>query len=114
MALIAAEEGWTYADEDQAAVYRRSLAKSITYVTAEGDVLCGYSRSLEDFGLYVYVCDLLVAPAYQGRNLGRRLMECIYEAYPRHTVYVMSDEDGYYQKQAYARVGSVFQVPDTR
>lgn len=113
MALIAAE-GWPYADEGQAELYSQSLARSITFVAVEGDVLCGYSRSLEDYGLYVYVCDLLVAAAYRGRSLGRQLMECIYTAYPRHTVYVMSDVDGYYEKQAYTRVGSVFQVPDSR
>jgi hypothetical protein len=37
-------------------------------------------------------------------------MECIYQDYPNHTVYVMSDVDGYYQKQGYIREGSIFEV----
>lgn len=38
-------------------------------------MLCGYSRSLDDFGEYIYVCDFLVMPAYRGKGIGRKLME---------------------------------------
>jgi len=90
--------------------YRAALEKSITYVAYEGDVLCGYSRSMDDCGFYIYVCDLLVRPDYRGQNLGRRLMECIYNDYPDQTVFVMSDVDEYYNKIGYRREGSIFEV----
>jgi len=90
--------------------FRAALQKSITYVAYEGDVLCGYSRSIDDCSFYVYVCDLLVMPEYRGRNIGRKLMECIYKDYPDRIVFVMSDVDGYYEKQGYIREGSVFIV----
>lgn len=90
--------------------YKESLEKSITYVAYQGDVLCGYSRSLDDYGFYIYVCDLLVNKKYRGNNIGRILMECIYKDYPDRIVYVMSDVDGYYSKLGYRWEGSVFEV----
>jgi ribosomal protein S18 acetylase RimI-like enzyme len=104
------EEWESYNAADVRAKYMAALESSITYVAYEGDVLCGYSRSLDDCGFYIYVCDLLVAPEYRGNNIGRKLMEYLYEDYPKHVVYVMSDVDMYYEKQGYKRVGSVFEV----
>ncbi len=112
MNMIAAEEGWDYASEALAEKYKTALVTSVTYVAYDKDVLCGYSRSLDDFGVYIYVCDLLVKPAYRGKDIGKKLMECIYSDYPKQTVYVMSDVDGYYEKVHYKRIGSIFEVPN--
>ena len=87
-----------------------ALHKSITYVAYEGEVLCGFSRSLDDCDFYIYVCDLLVKPEYRGKNIGKKLMECIYEDYPEQIVYVMSDVDEYYKKQGFRREGSLYEV----
>jgi GNAT superfamily N-acetyltransferase len=111
MKMIYDEEGWDYANETLAEKYKVALESSITYVAYQEDVLCGYSRSLNDFGEYIYVCDLLVMPAYRGKAIGIKLMECIYKDYPNQTVYVMSDVDGYYEKVGYKRIGSIFEVP---
>ena len=112
MKMIEAEgKEWAcYSDESVSDKYRLALDNSITYVAYEGDRLCGYSRSIDDCGFYVYVCDLLVTPMYRRRNIGRKLMECIYTDYPNHIVYVMSDVDEYYKKQAYKREGSIYEV----
>lgn len=113
MTMIENEEGWTYADDSMSEKYKIALDNSITYVAyEEGDILCGYSRSIDDCGLYIYVCDLLVMPSYRGRNIGRKLMECIYNDYPSNIVYVMSDVDEYYKKQGYKCEGSIFEVPN--
>ncbi len=112
MEMIENEEGWTYSDVTMSEKYRLALENSITYVAYEGDDLCGYSRSINDCGFYVYVCDLLVKPEYRGKNIGRMLMECIYADYPNQVVYVMSDVDEYYSKQSYQRVGSIYEVPN--
>lgn len=104
------EEWGCYSAADVSKKYREALEKSITYVAYEGEVLCGYSRSIDDCGFYVYVCDLLVIPEYRGKNIGRKLMECLYNDYPNYIVYVMSDVDEYYNKQGYKREGSIYEV----
>ncbi len=106
------EEGWDYAHESMSEKYKAALESSITYVAYQGDFLCGFSRSLDDCGIYFYVCDLLVRPACRGNDLGRQLMECLYKDFPGQVVYVMSDVDGYYEKMGYQRVGSVFKITD--
>ncbi len=109
------EEGWEcYTEESASEKYKKNLEKNITYVAYEGDVLCGYSRSIEDYGFYIYVCDLLVMKEHRGKNIGRQLMECIYADYPEYVVYVMSDVDPYYKKQGYRREGSIFEVTKGR
>ena len=110
MQMILEEEGWDYADAGLADKYKVALERSITYVAYKDDVLCGYSRSLEDFGTYIYICDLLVKPDCRGEETGRKLMECIHLDYPKHIVYVMSGVDGYYEKLGYKRVGSIFEL----
>lgn len=111
MQMIREEDGWDYADESMADKYRKTLDSSVTYVAFQGGVLCGYSRSLDDCGFYIYVCDLLVRPDFRGKDIGRKLMECLYQDYPNQVVYVMSDVDDYYEKVDYKRIGSIFEVP---
>ena len=113
MKMIHDEEGWDYANENLADKYKAALETSITYVACHGDVLCGYSRSLNDFGEYIYICDLLVMPAYRGQGIGRQLMESISRDYPHEVVYVMSGVDEYYEKLGYKRAGSIFEIPCT-
>ena len=91
--------------------YKIALEKSITYVAFQSNNLCGFSRSLDDCGLYIYVCDLLVISKYRGKGIGKKLMECIYHDYPDSTVYVMSDINEYYKKINYKNEGSIFEVP---
>lgn len=116
MKMIEAEgEEWaSYSDASVSAKYELALDNSITYVAYEGKELCGYSRSIDDHGFYIFVCDLLVSPKYRGRSIGKKLMECIYIDYPDHTAYVMSDVDAYYKKQDYKQEGSLFEVKRPR
>lgn len=113
MALLKEEgEEWACYWADSANEnYRYALANSITYVACQDGQIVGYSRSLGDFSFYIYVCDLLVRKSSRGQGLGLRLMQCLYEDYPKHVVYVMSDVDEYYLKQGCLREGSVFEVP---
>ena len=115
MEMIKAEgEEWAcYSDKKYSNKYRNALNKSITYVAYDGSDLCGFSRSIEDFGFYIYICDLLITPGYRRKNIGRRLMECITKDYPNHTVYVMSDVDSYYSNLGFKREGSIFEVSNS-
>lgn len=112
MKMIEAEgKDWAcYSVDSVSDKYRLALVNSITYVAYDGERICGYSRSIDDCGFYLYVCDLLVMPMYRGRKIGRKLMECIYTDYPNHIIYVMSDVDEYYKRQGYKREGSIYEV----
>ena len=112
--LLEGDEWSDYSSDAGFALYGPALKTSITYVARDGDKLCGYSRSINDNGLSLYVLDLLVKPVYRGQGLGRQLMECLFDDYPGMTVYVTSDVDPYYSKLGYRREGTVFQVISKR
>lgn len=90
--------------------YEQALKNSITYVAIADSNLCGYSRSIEDNGLFIWVIDLLVHQKFRGHEIGRKLMECLLDEYPGQDVLVMSDVDGYYEKLGYRKEGSIFKV----
>lgn len=93
--------------------YELPLKKSITYVALDGGKLCGYSRSIDDAGLYIWIIDLLVHQQYRGHSIGEKLMQCVLTDYPGQDAYVVSDVDKYYEKLGYKKEGSVFNVVPT-
>jgi ribosomal protein S18 acetylase RimI-like enzyme len=112
MALITQEgEEWAcYYDDEHQEAYKKNLEKSITYLAIDQDKVVGYARAIEDYGFYIYVCDLLVSKSYRGNHIGKQLMESFYEDYPNLTVFVMSDVDAYYQTLGYHQEGHIFEV----
>lgn len=90
--------------------YKETLKRSITYVAFADQVLCGYSRSINDHGYYIWVIDLLVHQQYRGHSIGKKLLECIHPDFPEQEVFVLSDVDEYYQKQGYSKEGSIFKI----
>ena len=94
-------------------IYHRALENSITYVAMIGSELCGYSRSMNDSGIFIWVIDLLVNKSWRGFSIGKELMECIVTDYPDIDVLVMSDVDEYYEKIGYEKEGSIFKVKRT-
>jgi GNAT superfamily N-acetyltransferase len=65
--------GWPVLDSS---VYERAAAHSLFAVSAvvNGEVV-GAGRITGDGALWAYIQDMLVLPEYQGRGIGRRLME---------------------------------------
>lgn len=107
---VEGEEWSSYWDEQGREPFAHALDYSITLVAYEEDVLCGFCRTMEDAGLDLYIMDLLVHPSHRGWQIGRKLMETLKSIYPGKEIYVLSDVDAYYEKQGYARIGSVFTV----
>jgi len=114
MKIIRDEEGWDYSEPSLVEKYKKALENSITYVACDKEELCGYSRSMDDSGMYVYILDLLVKPKYRGNDIGRQLMEHIYVDYPNREIYVLSDVDDYYKKIGYKKEGSIFEVKNVK
>jgi GNAT superfamily N-acetyltransferase len=61
-----------------------------------GDALIGMGRVVGDGGLFLFVVDIAVAPAWQHQGLGRRIMQALMEqvharAHPRTMVGLIAD-----------------------
>jgi GNAT superfamily N-acetyltransferase len=61
----------------------------ITLTARDGGRIVGVSRALADFGFCCYLSDLAVDRAYQGRGIGRRLIERTWDAAGRHTTLIL-------------------------
>ena len=110
IALLERDPEWQSFTEARALdVFTRMLNESETYTCRSGGVLCGYLRALID-GFGLYVSELYVAPDHRNNGYGRLLLRELKQRHPDQAVYVLSDEDAYYEKLDCRRVGSVFQL----
>jgi GNAT superfamily N-acetyltransferase len=111
MAALEKEPGWSIFTGDGAADrYKASLRRGVTYVCMNNNDFCGYVRALLDDGFAVYVSELYVTPEWRNKKIGRSLLEKVKKEFPGLTVYALSDEDAYYEKLGYKRIGSVFGI----
>ena len=101
-----------FTQECSVASYKERLFESVTYVCLEKGVFCGYVRALLDDGFAVYISELFVVPEWRNRKIGRALVAQVKLDFEQLTVYVLSDEDAYYERQGYRKVGSVFEISE--
>jgi GNAT superfamily N-acetyltransferase len=67
--------GWGRLGEDMAV---RGLTNALfTACVLHGNDVVGCGRVIGDGGLYFYLQDIMVLPAFQGQGLGKRLMQSI-------------------------------------
>ncbi len=111
LSAIGDDPDWAMFTSNNAKVaYRKSLINDVTYVCYQNSDFCGYARALLDDGFAVYVSELFVQPEWRNRNIGQSLLERFKTDYPSLTVYALSDEDAYYKKKGYRKIGSVFEL----
>ena len=98
--------GWASAKKPDLLV--RSLNHSDTVVTARvSGKLIGLCNALSDGYLVVYYSNFLVHPEYQGRGIGRALMEKmqkIYSAFPQQILVAYKEAVGFYCSVGFERV----------
>jgi len=110
IALLKNEPDWSsFVSEGAIDRFKEVLLEGETYLCESQGNICGYIRALVD-GFGIYVSELYVAPRCRGNGFGAELLGKIKQAHPNQDVYVFSDEDLYYEKLGYKRVGSVFQL----
>ena len=68
------------------------------------------SKILLDDDFAIYISELFVVPEMSNRKIGRTLISKLRSDFSYLTVYALSDEDAYYEKLGYTKVGSVFEV----
>jgi len=90
--------------------YRKSLSTSITYVCYNRDNFCGYLRALLDDGFAIYISELYITPQWRNNGIGKLLLSRVKIDFGRLTVYALSDEDAYYEKIGYQKIGSIFEI----
>ena len=110
IALLKKEPEWnSFTRTGTIDVFKSALLSSQTYICKSQSEVCGYIRALVD-GLGIYVSELYVAPAFRSNGYGKNLLKELKQDHPDQVVYVLSDEDPYYEKLGCKRVGSVFQL----
>lgn len=111
LAAISKDPDWDmFTNDDAIDIYRKSLKNGITYVCYSDDEFCGYVRALLDDGFAVYISELYVMPKWRNLKIGQSLVERVNIDFSKLTVYALSDEDVYYEKKGYKKIGSVFQL----
>lgn len=109
---IGADPDWIFliSSESKRNDYADRLRDSVSYVCYSGNHFCGYIRAIVDDGMAVYISELLVKPAYRNQKIGQKLIEEVKINNSTLTVYALSDEDRYYEKKGYKKIGSVFEI----
>lgn len=111
LTAIRNEPDWDmFTNDDAIDIYRKSLENCATYVCYNNSEFCGYLRALIDDGFAVYISELYVIPKWRNHKIGQSLIEQINFNFSKLTVYVLSDEDTYYEKKGYKKIGSVFKI----
>ncbi|MDR6734885.1 GNAT family N-acetyltransferase [Sphingobacterium sp. 2149] len=98
---------WSAADKPELLI--KALLNSHSLVTAwDGAILVGLGNAISDGYLVVYYPHLLVLPSYQGKGVGRLIMDKMQEIYKGFHMQMLT-ADGkaidFYKKNGFERAG---------
>lgn len=98
---------WSAAEKPE--LLMKALLNSHSLVTAwDGTTLVGLGNAISDGYLVVYYPHLLVLPSYQGKGVGRLIMDRMQEIYKGfHMQMLTADGDAidFYKKNGFERAG---------
>lgn len=108
--LLSIEPDWnSFTDDNSIEKFKQALLNSETYIAVANGEICDYIRALVDsFG--VYISELYVFPSQRNQGCGRSLLMELKEKHSDQNVYVLSDEDCYYEKLGFNRMGLIFHL----
>ena len=111
LAALRTDPDWVeFTSTENIDAYKESLLNTVTYVCYSNNEFCGFVRAVYDKGQAVYVSELYVVKKCRNKQIGQLLLEQVRTDYSNLKVYALSDEDAYYQKKGYKRIGSVFEI----
>ena len=99
-----------FTNDDAIDNYRKRLQTSVTYVCYDNGEFCGYLRALLDARFAIYISELYVKPKWRNRMIARSLLAQVEKDFHGLSIYALSDEDAYYEKIGYKKIGSVFRL----
>ncbi|MEL6194940.1 MAG: GNAT family N-acetyltransferase [Bacteroidota bacterium] len=92
-----------------------ALENTINFTAWDGEVLVGCARLLTDGYLFSTLTEILVRPDYQGKGIGRVLMEMVYEASPSTLSFgVQPQNEAFFEKLGYQQTMGFFQKRKSR
>jgi GNAT superfamily N-acetyltransferase len=107
LALYCANE-WSSAKKPE--LLHKALAASHSVVTAwDNSRLVGLGNAISDGHLVVYYPHLLVLPEYQGRGIGKRIMQMLvarYDGFHQHILVSDGKTTDFYRKCGFERAGA--------
>lgn len=112
MAGIFVAVGW--GDREPEKIERAFRRSSFVRVAWAGEKIAGFGRTFDDGEFYGSICDLVVAPEYQGRGIGSRILRELREAmrdFRFATLTAAPGKDGFYLKEGWKRQSSAFIWP---
>ncbi len=99
--------GWSAADKPDKLF--NALINSHSLITAwDGDKLTGLGNSISDGFLVVYYPHLLVHPGYQGKGIGKMIMDRMFKTYKDFHMQMLTADDkaiDFYKKVGFVRAG---------
>ena len=98
---------WSAADKPE--LLMKALLNSHSLVTAwDGAILVGLGNAISDGYLVVYYPHLLVLPSYQGKGVGRLIMDKMQEIYKDFHMQILTADGNaidFYKKNGFERAG---------
>jgi GNAT superfamily N-acetyltransferase len=99
---LSAAGGWTTpAERPEASLASWKAANPAIVAEADGEII-GFLRALSDGAVTTYVAELLVAPAWRGRGLGRALLDACQALVPTTRLDLLAEATA---SDFYGRVG---------
>jgi GNAT superfamily N-acetyltransferase len=102
---LSSAEGWPtpMARPDEALASWRNSWPAL--VATAGDGVVGFVRALTDGEVTMYIAELLVAPEWRGRGVGRALLDTCHLLYPHTRLDLLSTQsaDPFYEANGFRR-----------
>ena len=92
-----------------------ALGNTLNFTAWDGEVLVGCARLLTDGYLFSTLTEILVRPDYQGKGIGKKLMDMAFEASPSTLSFgAQPQNEGFFEKQGYQQTMGFFQKRKNR
>jgi GNAT superfamily N-acetyltransferase len=87
--------------------HRRIFAKSHSVVFIfDGDILIGFGRAISDGECQAAIYDVAVLPAYQGKGIGRMIVQNLVQQTPEcnFILYASPGKEKFYEKESFRKM----------
>jgi len=88
-------------------MHERAFKNSYTVVFVfDGDLLVGFGRAISDVEYQAAMYDVAVMPAYQGKGIGKMIVQAIVEKTPacNFILYASPGKEKFYEKENFKRL----------